>query len=272
MASETHAGLDARSPSQIRPVKLRDLVPHPKVQRAFRAGHAAKIAGRLDLDALGYPVVSRHGNIYHVIDGQHRVEALKLFGFLPDDLVECQVYVDLTEQQEAELFLRRNDGKAVDALSGFHVAIHAGRADETTISDVVRQLGLRIGHRGRGRSADAISAVGTLKAVYGRVGDSGLAKTLRIIRDAYGNAALEAPIIDGLGLCVQRYDGTLDEDTMITALSTAAGGLHGLVNQAEKTRVGMGQSRQQCIAATAVDLYNRAHGLKKGRLAPWWKE
>lgn len=271
MSSDAHAGLEGKRPSQIRPVKLRDLVAHPKVQRQFRQAHAEKIARNLDLDALGYPVVSRHGNLYHVIDGQHRLAALKLFGFAPDDAVECQVYADLTEQQEADLFLKRNGGKAIDALSAFRQAVHARYGDEVTIDDVVRHLGLHIGPRGRG-SSDAIGAVGALKAVYGRIGDVGLAKTLRIVRDAYGSAALEAPIIDGLGLCVQRYDGTLDEGRMIGALSEAAGGLNGLLNQAEKTRATMGQPKPQCIAATAVELYNRAAGGRRNGLAPWWKD
>lgn len=271
-SSSTH-GLSKR-PSQIRPVKLQELTPHPKVQRQYREAHAQKIAANLDLDALGYPVVSKRKTDYLIIDGQHRVAAVKMFGFQPDDTLDCRVYSDLTEQDEAELFLLLKVTKAIDAQSGFKVSVIAGRGPESVVDRIVRHLGLAIGQRsGRVHATSTnIAATATLLAVYERIGNLGLEKTLRIVRDAYGGAGLEAPMIEGMSLCVQRYDGTLDEGTMIKALSETPGGLNGLLNQAEKTRLATGAPRRQCIASTAVDIYNRHHGNKKGRLAPWWKE
>lgn len=269
MAEETSRG---RRAPHLRWVRLRDMVSAPKAQRQFRATWAAEIAANFDLEKLGYPVVSKRGETYYVIDGQHRIAALKLFGFAPDDTVQVECYEGLSEREEAELFLGRNRQKTVDALSRFRVGVNAERAVETAVERVVRHQGLHVGPRGKGTARDAISAVSVLTAVYGRIGEAGLAKTLRIVRDAYGTGGLDGPVIDGVSLCVQRYDGTLDEDAAVAALAGAAGGLNGLLTHAEKTRAAVGQARPQCIAATVVDLYNRGPVGKKKRLAPWWKQ
>lgn len=261
-----------RKPSKIFGVPLGKLTPHPRVQRQFRKGHAAQIAATLDLDALGYPVVSRHGGHYLVVDGQHRVAALRMFGFTDDVVLECEVFDDLSEADEAVLFRTRNRSKSVDALSDFRVALRHGDPRDSDIDAIVRHLGLRIGQRLRGQD-DHVGAVSTLRSLHDRLGGQGLAKTLRIVRDGLGTAGLEAPVMDGVGLCVQRYDGTLDEDAAVRALNAVPAGVSGLLNAAIKAQQIGGGSRVSNIAGVVVDAYNRGVGAKRSaRLAPWWSE
>lgn len=272
LAPQKGSGRSKRA-SHLEMVRLREMVASPKAQRQFKPGWAAEMAAAFDLEKLGFPVVSKRGDVYYIIDGQHRIAALRLFGFLPDDTVQCEVYVDLTEREEAELFLGRNRQKTVDAMSRFRVAVAAERPAERVIDETVRHLGLHVGRRDR-RTRDphaAVSCVGVLLAVHDRVGDEGLAKTLRIVRDAYGPAGLDGPVIDGVGYCVQRYDGTIEEGALVAAMRAAAGGFGGMMTQAEKYHSSLGQPRAQCIAAAVVDIHNRAAG-KRNRLAPWWKE
>ena len=248
--------------SHLRWVRIGDLRTSPQSQRDFRPSWAADLASEFNLEGMGYLVVSHRGDDYFLIDGQHRVAALKILGFADDDTVQCEVYDGLTEEQEAELFLERNNNKTVDALSKFRVAEHAGRRVETEITECVRNQGLNIGRH-------AICAVAALRTVHRRAGPIGLGKTLRIIRDAYGDAGFKSAVIDGLGLAVQRYDGFLNEDRMVKSLSQASGGLNGLLTQTNKTRMSLGQPKAQCLAASAVNFYNRSAGPK---LALWWKE
>lgn len=249
--------------SHLRWLRIGDLHTSPRSQREFKPSWADALAADFKLEGMGYVVVSHRGEDYFLIDGQHRVAALKILGFDDNDTVQCEVYEGLTEEQEAELFLERNNNKVVAALDKFKVAVHAGRKAEVEIADCVRNQGLRIGKSG-------IMAVGTLGTIYRRVGLNGLGKTLRIVRDAYGEIGCEAVVLDGVGLVIQRYDGVVNEDRMVKALSSAAGGLNGLLTQTAKTRVSLGQPKPQCLAATAVSFYNRQSGGTK--LAPWWKE
>lgn len=246
-------------------VKLGDLVTAEQAQREYRPAWANKIAANLELEGIGYPVVSHRGGTYYIIDGQHRIAALKIFGFGGHEIIQCECYEGLNEAEEAELFLERNQVKTVAALDRFRVAINAGRKVESEIDFTVRNQNLRIG---RG----SITAVAALLNVFRDVGSPGLGKTLRIIRDSYGDRGFEGAVIEGIGLCVHRYGDLLIEETMVHALGTMTGGLNGLLTPAEKMRCSIGQPKPQCIAATAVGIYNRSHPAPKKKLASWWKE
>lgn len=260
--------------SHLRWVRIGDMVPHPTAQREFKPAHANAIAAHLDLEGIGFlMVVAAPNGRYYVVDGQHRLAALKLFGFSNDDTVQCEVYDSLTRREAARLFLDRNNRLAVHHLSRFRQEVDAEDPEALAIDSCVRHQGLRIGHAsdaGIGSERPAVGAVVALRTIYRASGVQGLGKVLRIVRDAYGAAGLEAPLIAGLGLLVRR-DPELDEALMVKALSDAAGGLGGLYTQAAKTRAAMNQPRAQCIAATAVAFYNR-HAGQKAKLAPWWKE
>src|SRR6266540_1006955 len=67
------------------------------------------------------------------------------------------------------------------------------------------------------------SAVGTLVRVYRRADAATLARTLLVIRDAYGDAGLESVVIDGLSLLCHRYNGELDDARLVARLSGAHG-------------------------------------------------
>ena len=248
--------------SSLQWIRLGDLVPHPRAQRDYNVHRAHELAADFNLEGMGYPVVSRHADVAFVIDGQHRVAALKIIGFSEDDVIQCEVYQDLSLEEEAEQFLERNTALAVNAMAKFRVGVVAGRSDEVEIEQTVHAQGLKVGSGG-------IRAVGALRSVYKRIGPSGLAATLRIIRDAYGNAGFEGVVIQGTALTIQRYNGKLNEAHMVKSLTKAAGGLNGLLTQAAKTRETLGQSKAQCVAATEVGFYNRGGGK---RLPSWWKD
>jgi hypothetical protein len=176
------------------------------------------------------------------------------------------VYEDLTEDEENELFLERNDSKAVSPLDKFLKAVNAGRPRECAIDRVVRVNGFAVGRRRR--EGGTISAAGSLGRVFDRHGEVGLGMVVRIIRDAYGDAGFQQDVIEGISLCLHRYNGQIDEHVMADRLGKANGGLNGLVTPAQKDKVTLGQSKAQCVAAQAAKLYNNTQTGKK--LAPWW--
>lgn len=265
MANATHTNRVTRE-ARLTWVPIPLMRVSPLGQRELNQARVDRLANTFDLEQLGTPTVNKRDAHFYIIDGQHRVEALKAIGY-GDQQVQCWTYEGLSESQEAEKFLRLNDVLAVHAFPKFKVAVQAGRPAETDIDRIARANGLRITQDAQ---EGGISAVGTLKRVYERSGGPTLARTLGLIRDAYGTPGLTASVIDGLGLLCQRYNGQLDIPTAVEKLSGAHGGVNGLLGRAENIRNKTGNQRGLCIAAAAVDIINSGRGGKK--LPPWWKD
>jgi ParB-like nuclease domain len=246
-------------------VPISEMRVSPLAQRDLNQARVDRLAASFDLEQLGAPTVSFRDGCYYIIDGQHRIEALKAIGY-GDQQVQCWVYRGLSEVDEAEGFLRLNDTLAVAAYPKFKVAVQAGRAEEGDIDRIVRAQGLKVS---LDRGGGAISAVHTLRRVYRRGGAACLARALRIARDAYGDPGFEAMVIDGIGLLCHRYNGELKEDQVIHALAGASGGVNGLLGKAENLRRQTGNPKAHCVAAAAVELINRKRGGRK--LRSWWR-
>lgn len=237
-------------------------------QRDLKPGRVDHIAANMDLEQLGTITVNKRGTLYYILDGQHRAEAVKAWmgeGWENQQL-QCWTYQGLTEEQEAEVFLKLNDTLTVQAFDKFRIGFNAGRPEEVEISAVVMKAGLTIS---QSKAEGSIGAVGTLRRVYRREGSAVLERALGIIRDAYGSPGLEAPIIDGIGLLCGRYNGELDVAATVQRLSSAAGGVAALMNRAYFAKNQTGAHLNQCVAAAAVELINRGKGGKK--LPGWWK-
>lgn len=235
-------------------------------QRELNSNRVNKIAAGFDPEQIGAPTVNERGGHFYIIDGQHRIEALKEIGW-GDQQLQCWAYTGLSEEEEAEKFLTLNDTLTVDAYSKFKVGIQAGREEECDIDRIVRGQGLIVS---RDHIEGAISAVGTLRRVYNRDGAAVLARSLGLIRDAYGDAGLEAAVIDGIGLLCGRYNGELDMPNAVQRLSGAMGGVNGLLNKANVIRHSTGNAKGHCVAAAAVDIINAGRGGKK--LPSWWRD
>lgn len=261
-------GNRTEKPTRLRWIPLGKMRVSSMAQRDLVPARVDRLAAEFDPDLLGYPAVSDRDGHFWIVDGQHRIEAFKQW--LGEDWetqqIQCAVYTGLDEESEAALFDRLNDTLAVNAFDKFRVRVNAGYPIETDIDRQVRLEGLVISRDG---VPGAIRAVGTLRKVYTRTDAATLGRTLRIIRDAYGDHGLEAPVIDGLGHLCQRYNGELEDDTAIARLSKAHGGANGLLGLAEKIRHQTGQPKAHCVAAAAVDIINRGKGGKK--LPSWWK-
>lgn len=254
--------------SHLKWVRCDDIVPSPLGQRVLVRGWAERIANDFKLEAFGFPVLNLRDGIHYVVDGQHRLEAARIFGF-GNDAFQCEVYEDLTQEEEAELFLERNFNKQVATYAKFKAAVHAQRPTELAVYSTVRALGLNVSGQ-LSTNENTICAVASLQRIHARIGPVGLSRTLRILRDAYGRRGLDAPQMDAMSLVLHRYDGQIDDSLMIQRLSRVMGGVNGILGPSHKLREVMGQPLIQCIAATIVTAYNKEQ--RTGKLSPWWRE
>ena len=261
-----------RRPSKIRPVPIGAMRVPPALvtQREFRQAHADRIAADLDLNKLGFPIINHRDGIFWVVDGQHRIAALKQFGFEDKDTVECEVFEDLTDAEMAVIFLGRDERKPIPIYDKFHVACTAGRRRENDIQRTVETNGQRIARDPK----NGVSAVGALGKVYDRSGEVVLGQVVRAINLGFGGdpSAFDAAILEGLGLVFNRYNGRTNEKDLGRRLADLRQGARELLRKAEAIRMRTGNQKKQCVAAAVVDIYNKGRApLAKDRLPSWWK-
>lgn len=266
-----------RKPSKIRPVQINQMRVPPALhtQRRFSQAQGDKYAAALDLNKLGFPIINHRDGIYWIMDGQHRIYALKQNGF-ENDVIECEVYEDLTDEEMADIFLGRDDRRPINVFDKFHVACTAGHSREAGIRRAVETQGVRISQSKEENTIGAVSALGKVydKAGGGRTGEIVVGQVVRTIKNAYaGDAAgFDRGVIEGLGLVFNRYNGKTNEKELASRLAASQHGVRGLLRRAEAQRLRTGNGQAQCVAATVVDIYNKGLGGRAAdRLPSWWK-
>ncbi len=252
--------------ARLRWVPISLMAVSPLAQRELNRARVDHIVATFDLEQIGTPTVNKREDSWYIIDGQHRIEALRQMGW-GDQQIQCWAYEGLTEQEEAEKFLKLNDYLAVNAFARFRVGVQAGRDEECDIDRIVRAQGLVVS---MDKVPGAIGAVNTLRRVYRRAGPAVLRQTLVTVRDAYGDPGMEGAVIDGLGLFCQRYAGEVDHGSAVKKLASAHAGVNGLLGRAENLRRSTGNAKAHCVAAAAVEIVNAGRGGKK--LPSWWRD
>lgn len=251
--------------AHLRWVKIGDVRVSPKTQRKFDKAKAESIAAEFNLEGMGFPTLNYRDGFYWCVDGQHRIWALKFHGFSDDDQIQCEVYEDLQEREEAEVFLERNNAKAVSPFDKFRVGLVAERETECNIQRTVEAQGCKIS---RQKDDYCIGSIAALRAVH-RLGEKTLARSVYILKEAYDGdpSAFEAPLLRGMGLVCQRYNGQLNDEAAAAVL--AATPTVALQRKANALREKTGHSKSDCVAAVIVETVNKGLGRKK--LESWWR-
>lgn len=253
--------MEIKRSSEVRWHTVSKLVVSPAAQRPLNEGWADKIAAEFNVDKLGIPVVSERDGAVWVVDGQHRVRALKLVGW-SDQKIQCDTYVGLTEAEEAELFDGLNDSRSVGTYAKFQVRLTAGRSREVGISRAVSDAGYQIAN-------GKIKCVTALGKVYDAGGDERVVRVVSIIGEAFGVDAIRADVVAGLGLVVGRYGDKVGDEEFVRKFSALRGGYTTLRQKAEFIRQRVGKPKDQCMAAAIVDVVNA--GRRGGSsLGSWW--
>jgi len=256
---------EAERAARLRWVPIADMRVDPTTQRQLNQSRVDFLVANFDLESIGYPTLNQRADgHWWIIDGQHRVESFKVIGW-GDQQIQCQTYIGLTAEEEAATFLKLNNTLRVGAFSKFVIAVKSGDPRCCDINRVVMAQGLVIANTG---VEGGIRAVAALGKVYDRGGAETLGRTLRIIRDAFGDPGLDGHVIEGIGLLVTRYDDKFTDDQAVARLSKILGGVAGLLNKSEVLRRATGSARSHCVAAAAVDAMNGGRGGAK--LPGWW--
>lgn len=254
-------------------LRVNQLEIDQRTQRSIRPGFVKELVADFDPDLFQDIVVSARGGKYYIIDGQHRVAALREMGW-GDQLIPCLVLDDLSLAEEARLFEGYASRRQPTPYDRFRIALVGEGREETEIDKVVRSVGLSIDDQ---RGDKVVQCVEALRKVFRgggivqRESPEALARTLCLAKNAWGTggASFQAPILVGLGLFVLRHGREIDHNSLTAELARYPGGPQGLLGRAAGLKETYRRPLAHAVAAVVVATYN-AHRRGKNQLEDWW--
>jgi len=142
-------------------------------QRGTDSGHVQKIVVGWDPNRCDPLHLSARGGRLWCFDGQHRVAAMRQLGITA---WWAFVIAGMTKQQEAEEFIRRQEGsKRLNAWDQWKAALVACRQDAMAILRVVQRYGFRLSPVS---GPNHIGAIGAVRRIFTLGGESILVLTL----------------------------------------------------------------------------------------------
>lgn len=171
--------------------------------RPINPQRVKKIVNEYDEAQIGALRVNKRNGKFYVVDGQHRLEALKALGIRD---VMCEISFGLTYQEEAYLYVKldkeRHNLNWRDTVIGL---IKSGDKKWISIKNVVEGCGLKLCLEG-GRGKDKIAAFREVAVIYDQLGDSGLRRICNLLKKTYDGSkeSLDGRIFAGMRVFVSN--------------------------------------------------------------------
>lgn len=254
---------------------ITDNVPTDRVIIDYRYARPLTPSRQAKLDKLSYDqrkagtllMSFRNDGTYAIIDGQGRLNLALRAGV---KVVPSRVYIDLTVEQEAELYLAFNrDRTSTQPVDDFKTKLVARVPESLKIQSVLDDFGMRV-MRGRG-GPGTISSIVSIEYVYRTWGEATLRQALKLLTDSwhYDKKSLTGDMIQGATQFVLRYKLTPTQYTeLISRLgSIDAGVIH---SRAVRLREDEGNIHiTTAIGRTFVNTYNTGRRSQANKLGPW---
>ncbi len=240
--------------------------------RPMTPTRVAVLARDFDPDLVGVIHVSpRDRGTYAIIDGQHRVQAVRE-ALGADQVVPCWIHKGIRTAKQASLFVGLNNSAKVPPLFQFMGRVNANQPIAVAIAGIIEDAGLKLtAAAGDGK----IRCVASLERVYAGSGDPvagarALRLALKVVTEAWGKtaSAVSGSIVEGVGLMILRYGDQVEIDSLISKLASSKGGAQALLGQARALKDWRGGTVSRAVAGSVVNVYNR--GRRVGALADWW--
>lgn len=182
-ASDTRFERNQRVPTYLKQALLRvdetyQSVVNPSWVRQIADGFDPDLFRPLDVSA-------RTDGTFWVVDGRHRLEAVRLLGWL-EEAVPCFVYRGLSVAQEAALFYRLNAGtRKKRVIAVFRARLAAGEPVAFEVARVVSECGFELATTETNRGVTRLLCVGTLEAIHKAGGVALLRRVLSLLHDTW---------------------------------------------------------------------------------------
>lgn len=197
--------------NELRSLRI-EWIKKAKYNRKVNEKQARRIAKNFDDRLFGNLVVSCRDEQYYILDGQHRLAAAAMIG---RSKVPCIVIFDLTEKEEAALYLQYNKERtALVPLDYFKARCIAGDPLAIEIRDTVDEAGMTF--------SGGLHCIYSIEQLFKRYGKQALLHALLTVSDAWpGNRqALQANIIHALTKFIRENAGKVEVTDLARRLST----------------------------------------------------
>lgn len=248
-----------------RELPISKMIIDSRLQRGLDWRRVNKMAVEFDRDAVGTITVSERPNgVYHIIDGQHRVEALRIAEG-EDAKVDCRVFHGLNKEDEARLFRLYNNTAKLLALTKFLVRIEENEPVAITINKILEDHGWRVK---AGTGEGCFAAVSAIEKIWNRDAEA-VDRTIAAVTRAWGHnsSAVQGSIVEGIGMVFARYLDEIDDKTLVERLSQFEGGPETFLGKARGVHGAYNASVPSAVADLTVEIYNRYKRTKA--LPPW---
>jgi hypothetical protein len=264
--------------TETREIPANLLTVDPRVQRALDPRRVKRIADEWDDLMVGVLTVShrvdpfgKEPDRYVVLDGQTRLAAFRtVCGESTALPMAAQVHTGLTLEEEALIFLKHNNRKAVLLTDRFRLAVVAGQTWAVEIAEVLAKHNWTAhgavvdGARARRQ----FSAVRAAEVIHKAGGPAALDKTLTTIENAWGSKRREAvcaQTLYGIGMLHAKHpDLTRDQvHSLVIKLAKIPPGT--FVGQITQDARRYNQSHRVTAQAYVLEIFNKGR-TASGRL------
>lgn len=211
-----------RLTTEAREIEVGKLKIRPQYQRSLAENRVTRIALNYEDNLAGTIEVSFAEGHYWVIDGQHRLAAMRKNGIR---VCRVLIHYGLSLAEEAHLFGRLNsERKAVNPRDLYRAELVEGRERSEVVRDTLAKYGLRVSPS-KGHHAREIGAIETLWRMQSR---HVLDDSLRVVTEAWNDGegtpaygALEGRVLGAIGnfIYINRGQDRFDPNRLVTVLT-----------------------------------------------------
>lgn len=200
-----------------------DLYSGQPYQRPVLERAVNKLVRAWDPRLLTPLVVSYREGRYNLVDGQHRVCAMRKLNSGKDVSVLCKVYHGMTYEQEAELYFKMDQAHGHLRLSHAMKALLESGSD-AEVTDIMRRLNEAGFTWALDRSTGEPFEIQSTRAVisaYRQLGGAAFSRMLGLLAKTWNGTpnSLKASMLSGMALFLKTYETEFDDATFVKRLS-----------------------------------------------------
>ena len=217
------SNVEYANPGEDRSIYTGRLTSGLPYQRPVDEKEVARLIREWDDRLLDPIIVSFRDGKFNVVDGQHRIAAMRRMNGGKEVMVDCKVYNGLTYEQEADLCYKLDKAKKRLTLAQATNALAESGTDEDirTVKSLIEANGFIWALSRRSGAANEIGSIRALMKSWRALGDTEFSRMLMLLRCTWGGhpGSLTSFVLSGMTLFLKTYGTEMDDRLFIRQLS-----------------------------------------------------